>query len=103
MGTCTHLMERRRRPYSVEFTRATKRQVKKEQGGLCAVCGRAECLEVHHIIPVAHGGTRDRSNALGVGKGECHRLLDRLALNYGIYFTMEPGKEYILDKREQSA
>lgn len=97
-------MERRsRRPYSAEFTPKQKREAKERAGNVCYSCGLPadsplhQCiLEVHHGRPVAHNGTRDPENAVVEGKGYCHQLLDHLALNYGIYFTMEEGEEYEL-------
>lgn len=77
-------MERKRRPWNVEFTKGTKKQVKQEAGDRCQVCGTEGC-SVHHIIPVAHGGTRDKHNALCVCPA-CHKELDRLALKENIYY-----------------
>lgn len=95
-------MERRsRRPWSVEFTRGTKKQINREQEGRCALCGAEGNLQYHHCVPVAHGGTRDRKNGVGVCPPD-HKLLDRLALRYGIYYPMEPGVEYSLDYSEKS-
>jgi predicted restriction endonuclease len=78
-------MERRRRPWWTEFTRGTKKAVKRECGDTCQVCGQEGCTQVHHIVPVAHDGTRDPHNAL-CACPECHKELDRLALKERIYY-----------------
>lgn len=94
-------MERRGRPASAEFTKSVRKQVYKEQDGKCAICGQRTCLEYHHIIPHSKGGNRERCNCLGVCHAD-HRLLDRLALRYGIYYDMQPGMTYDLPKRLDS-
>jgi hypothetical protein len=95
----------RRRPASAEFTPKTKREVKDANSNLCYACGlpadspvHRGCINVHHGRPVAHGGTRDKENGVPLGDGPlCHQLADRLALRFGIYFTMDEGVEYSLD------
>ena len=37
----------------------------------CGVCGKAGRLEVHHLIPLAQGGTSDLSNVITLCVG-CH-------------------------------
>ncbi len=96
----------RRRPASVEFTHKQKREIKEANNNLCYACGlpadapvHRGCINVHHGRPVARNGTRDKANGLPLGDGQlCHQLADKLALKYGIYFTMEEGKEYALDE-----
>ena len=54
----------------------TKREVLKRDQNLCVVCGSAECLEIHHIIPVM-GSTikdQDESHNLALLCKECHYL-----------------------------
>ncbi len=43
-----------------------------ERGGVCERCGGEDGLEVHHIVPVAHGGPHVPSNVLVLCRG-CHR------------------------------
>lgn len=93
-----------RRHWSNEFTRGTKKQIKKEQKHKCGYCGQANCfLEVHHIIPVNHGGTRDRDNGVALCV-ICHQYFDNLALHEHRYFhevVLEEGKEYVLPQAQE--
>lgn len=45
-----------------------------EQAGACELCGSKRNLDVHHIIPVACGGTDDQDNLIVVCK-HCHGAL----------------------------
>jgi len=42
----------------------------------CLVCGSSEHLEVHHVIPVAIGGTNRPENLVTLCR-DCHREADR--------------------------
>lgn len=42
----------------------------------CATCGSAEKIELHHIIPIAAGGTNDYYNLVSLCH-DCHQLLHR--------------------------
>ena len=77
------------------FKSGIKYQIKKEQDFACAVTKRKEKLEVHHKIPVSHGGKGIRENGVAVTK-EVHQILDALALEKHIYYdqVMEEGIEY---------
>lgn len=68
------------------FSRELKDQVRKEQRGICAGCGRkVKKLTIHHIIPQSMGGSDTRNYAVGLCR-DCHNYYDDLALNKGIFF-----------------
>jgi hypothetical protein len=48
-----------------------QKQIKKEQDEWCAVCLIAKISEIHHIVPVAVGGTNQRENLVGLCR-VCH-------------------------------
>lgn len=92
-----------------EFSDETKDQVREEQNGSCALCGK-KCnghqMQIHHKIPVSMGGTGTRENAIGLCRKPrpCHELFDQLALKYGIFYDdvrMQMGQEYIVGVRTE--
>jgi len=67
------------------FSKELKRQVRKEQEGICADCGgKPEKLQIHHIIPESMGGPDTRDNAVGLCP-ECHKKWDELAIKKKFY------------------
>lgn len=78
-----------------EFSSGIKYLIKKEQDYRCAVTGRKEKLQVHHKIPISHGGKGVRENGVAVTE-DVHMILDALALEKRIYYeqVMEQGIEY---------
>lgn len=84
--------ERRHR----EFSKQTKRDIRNEQDGRCAICGSKAHLQIHHIKPISHGGGKDKENAVGVC-AYCHKKLDNEALHNHHYLTdMSEGEIYNL-------
>jgi hypothetical protein len=68
------------------FSKKLKEQVRREQKGICADCGRKpKKLEIHHIIPQSMGGPDTRDNAVGLCP-ECHDKWDALAFLKGIFY-----------------
>lgn len=45
---------------------ALRQRVLDRDGRRCTFCGTTKGLEVHHIVPVAKGGTNDPSNLITV-------------------------------------
>lgn len=83
-----------------KFTAETRDLIRQEQDNRCAFLGTKEAdLEIHHIIPRAHGGTGARENGVAVIP-EVHRILDELAFNFNMYFpeVMESGQEYVIGR-----
>lgn len=67
------------------FPLEIKKQVRKEQGNVCAMCGEeVKKLQIHHRIPQALGGKDTRDNAIGLCS-DCHRIADELAFKKGKY------------------
>ncbi len=57
-------------------TGSTRKKALKRSGGVCAACGEdfsriAQCLEVHHAVPLRDGGSNDQEN-LVVLCSACH-------------------------------
>jgi hypothetical protein len=53
-----------------------RNKVIKDSGGACSICGRVGVpLEVHHIVPIASGGTNTYENLQAVCRS-CHVLMD---------------------------
>ena len=68
------------------FSEELKKQVRKEQKGICADCGgKPKKLQIHHIIPQSMGGSDTRDNAVGLCP-ECHDKWDMLAFLKGIFY-----------------
>ena len=84
-----------------------RREVRREQDYLCALCGTSckghinefePVLEVHHKIPVFLGGPHLKENAVGLCP-ICHVACDHLTLDKDIPFEeiLEEGVEkYII-------
>jgi len=67
------------------FSKELKKQVRKEQKGVCADCGeKPKKLEIHHIIPQSMGGSDTRDNAVGLCPN-CHQEWDEKAKE-GVFF-----------------
>lgn len=65
------------------FSKELKEQVRKEQEGICGMCGRrVKKLQIHHRIPQSLGGKDTRENAIGLCSS-CHKIADRLAFKFG--------------------
>lgn len=83
-----------------EFPKGLRKALRKEAKGVCTICGKAGSLEVHHCVPISRNGTKEKHNALCVCPA-CHQVLDKLALQEGIYYPevlMSPGVEYIISQ-----
>jgi uncharacterized protein with PIN domain len=67
------------------FSKELKKQVRKEQKGVCDWCGRkVKKLQIHHIIPQSMKGKDTRENAVGLCP-DCHRYWDELSLK-GVFY-----------------
>lgn len=58
--------------YDYEWKKLSRKMC---SNGVCHRCGSKENLNVHHIIPVSKGGTRDRKN-LVVLCNSCHSIVE---------------------------
>jgi 5-methylcytosine-specific restriction protein A len=47
-------------------------EVLNQHGSICHVCGGAGADQVDHVVPVAEGGTEDRSNLRPIHGEPCH-------------------------------
>lgn len=65
-----------------EATPERKSKVLERDNGVCLRCGATDNLEVHHIIPAAHGGTDDLENLATLCK-ECHRIAHATGSQHG--------------------
>lgn len=77
-------MERYRRPWTAEFSKKVRKEVKEESGNRCAICG-AEGCQIHHKIPWSHNGSNEKHNAVCLCP-DCHGIADRYALKERIYY-----------------
>lgn len=71
------------------FSKEIKKQVREEQGNICADCGMPTTrLEIHHRVPQCQGGTDRIENAVGLcgpRVNDCHEKWDKLALEEHLY------------------
>ena len=84
------------------FSPEIRREKKAEQKGRCALIGlEIDFLEGHHAIPKMRGGSNNKHNcievsgeksycAYGVPVPDIHEVLDRLAIDFGLY--LHPDK-----------
>lgn len=61
------------------------------KGKKCAVCGKTEGLEIHHVKPLANGGTNDFNNLLVV----CREHHDQLHMKYSKRKPYKAGRNKI--------
>lgn len=59
-------------PYDLQWNQLSAEMCKK---GICHRCGSREHLVVHHIIPVKHGGSRERRNLVVLCQ-RCHPIVE---------------------------
>ena len=52
--------------------RDTSKNIKALDKKRCAICGKLEGLETHHIVPLSHGGRTVKANLIVLCK-TCHR------------------------------
>ena len=68
-----------------------RKKVREEQDYTCAYCHQHDDhLEVHHVKPKSLGGRDTVDNSIGLCGPEvndCHEVVDRLALDYGILWS----------------
>jgi len=67
------------------FPKWLKKEVRRQQKGMCDWCGQKTKLTIHHIIPQSMGGSDTRDNAVGLCR-ECHDYWDEQALKYGKFY-----------------
>jgi 5-methylcytosine-specific restriction endonuclease McrA len=62
---------------------AIRHSLIEERNGACEVCGFSceFCLQVHHIMPIAKGGTNDKSN-LALLCANCHAAVEKMKTAY---------------------
>ncbi len=66
------------------FSREIKDQIRQEQNGCCAACGKKCKTQIHHIIPQGMGGSDERVNGVGLC-ADCHKIWDEHAREGIIY------------------
>lgn len=78
--------KRRYKPayYGLTFSEDTKQYVREAQHGKCHMCGVEKPLQIHHRKRRSDGGTRDRSNAVGLCN-DCHKIVDKQAIEGKTY------------------
>lgn len=59
--------------YSSPFWLELARQIRKRDHNRCRSCGGDRTLDVHHILPVKHGGTNLSANLKTLCR-KCHRV-----------------------------
>jgi len=64
------------------FSHEVKLEIHEEQGGKCLGCDKP-IESTHHSLPEVYGGLSIRENGMGVCH-ECHEVLDKWSLDYGI-------------------
>ena len=80
-----------RRIYSTEQWKRTRANARRRAGGCCERCGRAaKTLDVHHRIPLKHGGPPyDPANLEALCR-PCHRAVET------------PGGRFLISRRPTS-
>ena len=71
---------------AMAFSPRIKREVRELQEGKCHACGQTpcDCLQIHHRVPMALGGTDGIDNSVGLCN-DCHQDADRKAFGGVIY------------------
>ena len=71
------------------FSKEIKKQVREEQGNICAVSGQRGRLEIHHRVPQCKGGSDRKENAVGLlgerSGNDVHEKYDRLAIDQNLF------------------
>lgn len=71
------------------FSKEIKKQVREEQGGICAISGQKVRLEIHHRVPQCKGGSDRIENAVGLAgersREDTHEKYDRLAIDNNLF------------------
>ena len=71
------------------FSKEIKKQVREEQGGICAISGQKARLEIHHRVPQCKGGSDRIENAVGLAgersREDTHEKYDRLAIDNNLF------------------
>ena len=71
------------------FSKEIKKQVREEQGGICAISGQKARLEIHHRVPKCKGGSDRIENAIGLAGersgNDVHEKYDRLAIDQNLF------------------
>jgi len=71
------------------FSKEIKKQVREEQGGICAISGQKARLEIHHRVPQCKGGSDRIENAIGLAGersgNDVHEKYDRLAIDQNLF------------------
>jgi len=71
------------------FSKEIKKQVREEQGGICAISGQKARLEIHHRVPQCKGGSDRIENAIGLAgersQEDIHEKYDRLAIDQNLF------------------
>lgn len=87
----------------IRFSGGVRKEIKDEQDDCCQICGERGHLTIHHKKPIVQGGCGDKTNGVGLCRGEdtknCHDIADTLTIRYGVPFEqiMEQGIEYWID------
>ena len=69
-----HLKTTNKKNNKEQALRTEQQHVKREVNeGICYRCGATKNLEIHHMIPLAIGGTNDKGNVIILCKN-CHRI-----------------------------
>lgn len=55
------------------ITKALRKQIYRRDGWACALCGRADGLQIHHVVPRGKGGSDEESNLIALCP-QCHQL-----------------------------
>lgn len=69
-----------------QTTQPWRNKVFKYKGKKCAVCGKKDDLETHHVLPIIKGGTNDFNNLLVVCQEhhmQLHQKIYRNKINFG--------------------
>lgn len=82
----------RKKKYKQHTASTSRQQAKDRDGNKCAICGRTEYLEVHHIKHKADGGTDDLDNLITLcdcchidkhrGESIAHLMVSKAAEHY---------------------
>lgn len=76
------------------FTSLRKTEVQERDNYTCRVCGKANSLEVHHIVKAIHGGDSKLDNLITLCIS-CHRAIDTLDIEYALKKCINNAEKYL--------
>lgn len=82
---------RRQKGLGAGLTKEMRKQVYRRDGWACALCGRADGLQIHHVVPRGRGGCDEEWNLVTLCP-MCHQLAHgERPIYFGYDYLREQG------------